>query len=297
MASVTEWVWVDSDGKRREAARDIAAAPWLALDTEYDSFRYFRDKLCLIQVKTPDMTYLLDPLDGPPPDCLAQPFASRKILKVFHAGDNDIRLLHREYGFAFRNVFDTYRAATLLGYSNLSLAALVEECLGIPFPKRKKVQRSNWDIRPLTEEQLSYAAEDTLHLIPLYRKLEAEIRDRGLEEEARRSFREIAAARWQERPFRPEGYRRVQGAWELSLPERERLKRIYAWRWWKAKQLDRSPFMLLASEEMLKLAKLKGSSLEALRKSGILSPERIGRFGADLARALGEAGNPDPAGE
>ncbi len=297
MASSTEWVWVDSEEKRQEAGRDVASAPWIALDTEYDSFRYFRDKLCLVQVKTPQMTYLLDPLDGHPPDYLARPFASRQTLKVFHAGDNDIRLLNRDYGFTFKNVFDTYRAATLLGYPNLSLASLVEDCLGIPFPKRKKVQRSNWDMRPLTEEQLSYAAEDTLHLLPLYRQLEAEIRERGLEQEALHSFREIAAARWHERPFRPEGYRRVQGVWELAPPERERLKRIYTWRWWKAKQIDRSPFMLLSSEEMLGLARMKGDSPESLRRSGILSPERMARFGPDLARALREAGNPEAAGE
>jgi ribonuclease D len=297
MAAETDWIWVDNAEKRQEAAQDIASSPWIALDTEYDSFRYFRDKLCLIQVKTPSMTYLLDPLDGSPPNYLARPFASRQTLKVFHAGDNDIRLLHRDYGFTFRNVFDTYRAATLLGYKNLSLAALVEECLGIPFPKRKKVQRSNWDARPLTEEQLFYAAEDTLHLLPLCRRLEAEIAARGLEREARQSFREIAAARWQERPFRPEGYRRVQGVWELTPEERERLKRIYAWRWWKSKQMDRSPFMLLSSQEMLALARLRGSSVEAIKRSGVLSPERTGRYGPELARALRDSGDPDTPGE
>ena len=288
MASETRWIWVDTTEKRQEAGRDIASSPWIALDTEYDSFRYFRDKLCLIQVKTPAMTYLVDPLDGTPPEYLASPFASRQILKVFHAGDNDIRLLHRDFGFTFRNVFDTYRAATLLGHPNLSLAALVEDCLGIPFPKRKKVQRSIWDIRPLTEEQLTYAAEDTRHLIPLYRKLEADIREKGLQEEAKRSFREIAAARWQERPFRPDGYRRIQGVWELTEPERERLKRLYSWRWWKAKQMDRSPFMLISSQEMIALAGLENASIETLRKSGILSPERTNRYGADLVKVIRE---------
>lgn len=289
MESETGWIWVDTPKKRQEAGRDIASSPWIALDTEYDSFRYFRDKLCLIQVKTPSMTYLVDPLDGTPPEYLTKPFASREVLKVFHAGDNDIRLLHRDFGFTFRNVFDTYRAATLLGHQNLSLAALVEECLGIPFPKRKKVQRSIWDIRPLSEEQLAYAAEDTRHLIPLYEKLSADIREKGLQEDAKRSFREIAAARWQERPFRPEGYRRIQGVWDLNGPQRERLKRLYAWRWWKAKQMDRSPFMLLSSQEMVALASIENPSAEMLKRSGILSHERTGRYGADLVKVLREA--------
>ncbi len=82
MESETGWIWVDTPKKRQEAGRDIASSPWIALDTEYDSFRYFRDKLCLIQVKTPSMTYLVDPLDGTPPEYLTKPFASREVLKV-----------------------------------------------------------------------------------------------------------------------------------------------------------------------------------------------------------------------
>jgi len=104
-----QWTWVDTLVKRRYAEKEIKASPVLCIDTEYDSFRYFRDKLCLIQIKAEKRTYLFDPLNDLDISFLAEPFANSAILKILHAGDNDIRLLKRDYGFAFKNIFDTHR--------------------------------------------------------------------------------------------------------------------------------------------------------------------------------------------
>ena len=56
------WTFVNTPAKLAKAEKSIRAAPVIALDTEYDSFRYFRDKLCLLQVQTGERTWLIDPL-------------------------------------------------------------------------------------------------------------------------------------------------------------------------------------------------------------------------------------------
>jgi ribonuclease D len=173
---IKSWTFVDTPANLAKAKKSIRAAAMIALDTEYDSFRYFRDKLCLLQVQTGKRTWLIDPLAADLDlsffgDVLIDP----NVLKIFHAGDNDIRILKRDYGFAFRNIFDTHRAASLLGFRQLALSTLLETQLGINL--EKKMQRSRWDIRPLSEEQLDYAARDTAHLPDLYRKLDEELRE------------------------------------------------------------------------------------------------------------------------
>ncbi|MBE0557989.1 MAG: ribonuclease D, partial [Proteobacteria bacterium] len=166
------WRLIETPVQLVKAEKSIGAAGVIALDTEYDSFRYFRDKLCLIQVQTGERTWLIDPLAGLDLAFLGRMLNDPSVLKILHAGDNDIRILKRDYAFAFRNIFDTHRAASLLGFRQLALSTLLETHLGVTL--EKKMQRSRWDIRPLSAEQLDYAALDTAHLPGLYRKLDTE---------------------------------------------------------------------------------------------------------------------------
>ncbi len=87
----------------------------LALDTESDSlYRYFY-KVCMIQVSTGSIDYLLDPLRLPDLRPLGQFLADPSIQKVFHAAENDVLLLKRDFKFSFDNIFDTMLAARILG--------------------------------------------------------------------------------------------------------------------------------------------------------------------------------------
>ena len=61
------WTLIDTPAQLAKAEKPIRAAGIIALDTEYDSFRYFRDKLCLIQVQTEEKTWLIDPAGRPRP--------------------------------------------------------------------------------------------------------------------------------------------------------------------------------------------------------------------------------------
>ncbi len=280
------WLWVDDERTMAAAAAGLGRATCLGIDTEYDSFRYFREKLCLIQVNTGEKTCLVDPLKGPAPLMLKKSFADPAVLKIMHAGDNDIRILKRDYGFQFQNVFDTHRAAALLGSKHLALSTLIGEYLGITFDKEKKMQRSRWDIRPLSEDQLRYAVADTEHLFALYRKLNEGLRLKGLEAEAVKVFGEIAAAEWREKECDRRGHERINGYQGLQAEERRRLQKLFRWRFQKAKEINRALFMVLSEGELIALAKAEIASAEELRTGGILSAGKTESYGRELLEVL-----------
>jgi ribonuclease D len=280
------WTWVDTPAKRRSAEKDMRASSILCIDTEYDSFRYFHDKLCLIQIRAERRSYVIDPLNGVDLSFLAEPFADPAILKILHAGDNDIRLLKRDYGFTFQNVFDTHRAAALLGCHYLSLATLIHEYLGVDLEKKKKIQRSDWDNRPLSEEQLKYAVLDTAYLKPLYEKLETQIRSGGLEKEAARAFEDITAVTWHEKAFDASGYKRIKAYPLLTAVQKKRLRGLFRWRFHKARELNRAIFMVLSEQDLVNLSRVESVTPAGLKAECGFSTERTARFGKEILDIL-----------
>jgi ribonuclease D len=277
-----QWVWIDTQTIMNEAKENIGNSSIICVDTEYDSFRYFREVLCLIQIDAGGRTYLFDPLGKLDFSFLGTTFKNPSVLKIMHAGDNDIRLLKRDYGFEFKNIFDTHQAASILGCHNLSLSTLISQYLGMELKKDKKMQRSKWETRPLKEEQLHYAVEDTAHLTALYRRLESEIQLRGLKRKAARAFDKIAAVTWNEKLFNPQACKGIKGYDSLSAHQKHYLLNLYSWRFQKAKKTNMARFRILSDQALLDLARSEVSSMEMLRKTEILSPEKMRLYGREI---------------
>lgn len=276
------WLLVDTPETAKQAALHLRKASILGIDTEYDSFRYFREKLCIIQIYAPEITYVLDATADLDLSFLAKSFQSKAVVKILHAADNDIRLLKRDYGFQFENIFDTHRAAMLLGFKQLSLDKMIKEFLDIDLKKSKKMQRSRWDHRPLSDEQLEYAVQDVTLLPALYEKQRTSLQEQGLEGAARDAFARIAAANWQERVFDRRGYSKIKGYYALAREQKELLKRLYVWRFEHAKEANCAIFMFLPDEALAELAQ-KSDNLR-----NILSPDKYRRYGSDLERIIEE---------
>jgi ribonuclease D len=281
-----QWVWIDTQTRMNEAKEDIGNSSIICVDTEYDSFRYFREVLCLIQIDADGRTYLFDPLGKLDFSFLGTIFKDPAVLKIMHAGDNDIRLLKRDYGFEFKTIFDTHQAASILGCHNLSLSTLISQYLGMELKKDKKMQRSKWETRPLTEGQIHYAVEDTAHLTALYRRLESEIQLRGLKRKAARAFDKIAAVTWSEKLFNPQACNGIKGYDSLSAHQKHYLLNLYRWRFQKAKKTNMARFRILPDQALLDLARSEASSMEMLRKTEILSPEKIRLYGREIIETI-----------
>ena len=280
---------MDNPQKLRAAQGDILNARYIGIDTEYDSFRYFREKLCLIQISAESRAYIFDPLLDMDISFLGDVFINSSTVKIIHACDNDIRLLNRDYGFRFRNIFDTYRAASILGITPLSLTSIVSECLGVDLEKPKKIQRSRWDIRPLTDEQLNYAALDTRYLPDLYFHLKEGLVRNKLEEAAEEIFHKMADVRWSEKTFNPGGFFRIEGYDDLEEYQRCRLKNLYRWRFETAKRTNIAAFLVLSDRNIMDLSKGNGQTIESLSESGVISAAKLKTFGPQIIKILGNA--------
>ena len=245
-------VLVDSAATFRAMMAALAAEPILTLDTESDSLYRYHYKVCLIQLSTPAVDYLIDPLRLPDLAPLGHLLADPAIEKVFHAAENDILMLKRDFGFGFAHVFDTMLAARILGWPQVGLAALLARHFGVTLDKR--AQLTDWGRRPLTPAQLSYARLDSHYLLSLRDLLLTELQTRKRWREAQEAFAALPAVAYVEKPFDPDGFWRMKRARDLRPNELAVLRELYLWRDEHARKLDRPPFKVLGDEALIQLS-------------------------------------------
>jgi ribonuclease D len=273
-------VLVDSIPAFEEMIAALRGQPLLALDTESDSlYRYFF-KVGLIQISTPATDYLVDPLRLPDLTPLGDIMADPAVEKVIHAAENDILMLKRDFSFRFANVFDTMLAARILGWKQVSLAALLAQHFGVKLDKR--AQLTDWGHRPLDAAQLSYARLDTHFLVPLRDLLSAELRQRRRWREAQDAFSALPQVTYVEKPFDPEGFWRIKGARDLRGNELAVLRQLYLWRDEQARKLDRPPFKVLGNDRLVEMSQRQPARLADLP----LSARQIELFGRSLLAAI-----------
>ncbi len=171
---------VNAAGAQQAAAR-VASAAELAVDVEADAMHAFRARLCFVQVSTGAEIFLFDTL-VPDVDIrlVAEPFADPARTKFFHAAGGDLQYLADE-GVRVRGLFDTHRAATLLGWPKVGLADLVRERLGVEL--KKEHQQSDFSIRPLPPGMRDYISDDVRYLVEIGQQVRRACQDADILEE------------------------------------------------------------------------------------------------------------------
>jgi ribonuclease D len=237
-------------------AEDLERSRKIALDCEAAGFHRYSDRLCLIQISTDTRTYVVDPLAFDPSEVLRAPLEDAGVQVVMHGADFDLRLLHRDLGIRLRGLFDTQVAAALLGEPALGLQALLQETLGISLPK--KYQRADWAARPLPEEMLEYAADDTRHLMSLADVLSHRLREATrmawVQEEC--EVLEANALRVPDAPAE-DPVTRVKGARDLAPREVTALREALEWRDRIARDRDRAPFRVVGDAPLVEAVLLR----------------------------------------
>ena len=261
MTSAHTPIYLDTSNTVDAFLASIANSRILALDTEGASFHRFVDRIYLLQLSTREQTAIIDPLPVGSPARLGALLEDPVVEIVFHDADYDLRLLHQDYGWHTRNIFDTRIAAQLLGIRAFGLAALLERYFGVKLDK--KHQRADWSMRPLTQGMLDYAAQDTIHLLELRDRLKGELERTGRWEWAREEFGLLEGTRWNGEDA-ANAFLRIKGARDLSRRELAILRELVPWRDAIAGQLDRATFRVLGNEQLLEIAKQQPASREAL---------------------------------
>ncbi|HLP51804.1 MAG TPA: ribonuclease D [Chitinophagales bacterium] len=170
--------YINTSAALDKCVSELEQAPELAFDLEFDKNNYaYGFNLCLIQIATRDRCYIIDPMAQLKLEPLFRILEKPEVLKVVHSPGEDLRLLHSLRCYP-KNLFDTQVVIRLLNHEKISLGDALENVLGITADK--KLQRSNWMKRPLTDEQIKYAANDVLHLLPMHDALQQQAEAKGI---------------------------------------------------------------------------------------------------------------------
>ncbi len=275
-----------------QLCRRLAGADWLAVDTEFLRERTYHPKLCLVQVATAAEVFLIDPLAlddlGPLLDLLCDP----GIVKVLHAARQDLEIFWNLRGAVPAPVFDTQIAAMLVGLpEQVGYAALVQHRLGVRLDKAHS--RTDWSQRPLSAEQLEYAAEDVTYLAQLYPGLRDELAGQGRLDWLAPEFDALVdPARYENRP--EDAWLRIKGTERLQGPQLAVLQRLAAWREETAVRTDRPRKWVLSDDALLALARARPRDKFALKRVRGLNYPQQQEHGETLLRLIAEAGGEKP---
>jgi len=241
---------IDTDSKLSALLPTLAAAEWLAVDTEADSLHAYPEKVCLIQLSTTAGDELIDPLAQMDLSPLFTIFQTHEL--ILHAADYDLRLLRKHHDFVPAAIFDTMLAARLLGERQFGLSALVEKFLGIKLDKGS--QKADWAQRPLTERMEIYARNDTHHLKAIADKLRSELAAKGRLSWHQESCAQLIAECATPPVIDEDAVWRIKGSYGLDRRALAVLRALWHWREKEALAMCRPPFFVLNHERMVQMA-------------------------------------------
>src|SRR6185436_12458721 len=263
----------------------------IAIDTEFVSERRYQALLCLVQVAVPDpdskdgvRTEVIDPLEGDPDFApLARVLADPAVEVVMHAGRQDVAIMRRTFDTDVRNIFHTQVAAGFLGFGNQEgYESLVRKVLKVRLGGSEGFTR--WDRRPLTPQQLEYAADDARMLLALGDELERRLQELGRLEWAReesRSLEEVSDERDAQR-----SYERLPRLGRLNESARGVALELAEWREEEARGADRAPGSVLPDQALVELARRTPRDKHGLEQIRGLPPQTLHRRGDALLAAI-----------
>ncbi|MFN2604230.1 MAG: ribonuclease D [Gemmatimonadaceae bacterium] len=276
-------LYIDSPEQVELFLDDITGVREVALDTEGASFHRFIDRIYLLQITTRERSAVIDPIPIGTPARLGQMLEDPTVEIVFHDADYDLRLLHQDYGWHARNIFDTRIAAQLLGIKSFGLAALLDQFFGVQLDK--KHQRADWSLRPLTPGMLDYAAQDTRYLLDLRDELRSRLEKLGRLEWAREEFDRLEGTKWDE-VDESQNFLRIKGARDLTRRELALLRELVPWRDGVARELDRATFRVMGNEVLLDIARTAPNSVQQLAGLKGMPRGLLERGGAAILSAV-----------
>lgn len=169
---------IADDESLRSLCAQLASSIEFSFDTEYDSFkRSYGFNLLLMQICDGTQVYVIDPLAIKDLSSLKAVMENRNITKLVYAGSEDVALM-KQYDIHIQGVFDVQIAATLCNHPARNLGNLILEEFGITIDK--KLQKSDWSIRPLSKAQMLYVANDVIFLETLRNNLLPQVNERNL---------------------------------------------------------------------------------------------------------------------
>lgn len=154
--------------------QELLNKPFIGVDTEFRRTTKDNMKLALLQINDDDEIYLIDTILINNPKENASFLFSDSVTKIFHSCKEDLEAIYSWTDQIMHNIFDTQIANSFISNDySIGYQTLVQRELGIVLDKKET--RSNWIRRPLSDDQLKYAALDVEYLIYLYKMQKDEL--------------------------------------------------------------------------------------------------------------------------
>ncbi len=261
---------------------------FITIDTEFLRESTYWPKLCLIQIGLKEEAVAIDPLaDDMDLSPVWDLMANEKVLKVLHACKQDMELFLKVSGTLPTPIFDTQIAAMMLGlgeqvgYDNLIQRVLKRQI-------DKTSQFSDWSLRPLDDQQITYALGDVTHLYEAYEVLLSDLQKRGREDWVAEEMQPYTQASMYE-VDPAEAWQRLKIK-NRTKPFLAALYCLASWREQFAQARDLPRSRILKDDTLIDLAMRRPKSAEAMMKlRGIGEGLARGKTGASILKALAQA--------
>lgn len=252
--------YIDTVAGLKAALAEFEQVTELAVDVEHHSYRTFQGITCLLQVSTRTKDYIFDTIAlREELHLLNEVFTKPTIVKVFHGAGLDIQWLQRDLSIYVVNMFDTFEAAKRLGFARLSLAYLLKHYCGIDADKT--FQLADWRMRPLLEELIEYARQDTHYLLYIYDNLRNDLIKLGngntnILKSVYQASTDVCKQKYIKPTIGPNSYLDIYRKSKKVFDNRQlfALKQIFVWRDKTAREEDESYGYVLPNHMMLQIA-------------------------------------------
>ena len=281
------WRLIESSAELTAVLAEHREHPHVAVDTEFRRRDTFYPQVALLQLCWGGDAFLIDPLSLDDLTALKTWLTDPAQVKFLHSASEDLEVFAHWLGVLPTPLFDTQRAATLVGLGGgQSYRALVASFHDIDLPKDET--QSDWLQRPLTDRQAEYAALDVTYLYPIGLELEARATELGrldwvLEEGAR---------------LRPGGkppISKFRSAYKLSPRQQWALTELVDWREAEAKGRDRPRSWILSDKVVMATARALPSSVRELSAIDEMPAGLVRRAGDTLLARIAAANDRDMA--
>ncbi len=251
----------------------------LALDTEFERRTTFYAKLALVQIYDGETIYLIDPLQLDCPVELKEIIENPQIIKILHSAKEDLEVLYTSWNCQLAGLFDTQVAYSFINNElSIGYAKLVEK-LTSHFVSKQQTN-SDWIKRPLSNEQLSYAAKDVLYLFEIFDLLTKQLQDqpyhRFFQAECEEYCRDAVL-----RVETPADYREAKDVWQLNETDLGLFKRLFDWREKKAKSDNRTKNHIIRDQGLVLLTTIKADTTSQLKSIQDIHPRSIRLYAKD----------------
>ncbi|MGD9842630.1 MAG: ribonuclease D [Steroidobacteraceae bacterium] len=290
MPAASGIVHVTTDSQLPGALELLAQGNYLALDTEFLRESTYYAKLCLVQLGNEHACVVVDVLALDNLTTLLDFILDRSRIKIFHAARQDLEVLTQAQATNPQvpgPLFDTQIAAGLLGLpGQIGYGDLLSHRLDIQL--EKGLARTDWSRRPLSQEQLHYAADDVRYLGPLYQQLK-----NALQQRARYTWLEEETAALENlalyRTVPEDAWQRLKGTAQLQPEQRAVLKQLATWREGRAIQSDKPRGWILSDEALRNICERLPTTLDELSQTRNLPAGVVRKHGDMLLSLITEA--------